>query len=137
LIDFCEQAIASVGVTYTVAVVGSKLSLLFLFRRIFNMRTLWFRISWYFILVLIFPLSFATAITWSALGIAGQLPLEVELTYAVYSVTIINSTTDVLMLILPIGMTANLQLSWRQRIMVMLIFALGSVYVPTLRACPS
>ena len=137
MIDFCEQAIASVGVTYTVAVVGSKLSLLFLFRRIFNMRTLWFRISWYFILVLIFPLSFATAITWSALGIAGQLPLEVELTYAVYSVTIINSTTDVLMLILPIGMTANLQLSWRQRIMVMLIFALGSVYVPTLRACPS
>lgn len=99
------------------------------------MRTLWFRIGWYLIFALIFPLSFATAITWSALGIAGQLPLAVELTYAVYSVTILNSTTDVLMLLLPIGMTARLQLSLKQRAMVMFIFALGSVYVLTLGAC--
>ena len=108
---------------------GGKLSLLFLYRRIFGMRTKWFKYSWYAVFVLVCPIWFVTAIVWASLGIAHTVSLVVELNYAVPIITIINTITDVLMLALPLGMTAQLQLTKKQRASIMVIFALGSTWV--------
>ncbi|KAM3067351.1 hypothetical protein ACMFMG_005291 [Clarireedia jacksonii] len=119
------NAIASVGITYPVAVTGAKLSLLFLFRRIFGMRETWFRWVWWGVMAIVMAW-FIVAITWGSLGIAKVLSLEVELDFAVPTVTILNTISDIFVLTLPVRMTYKLRLSIQQRASVIFVFLLGS-----------
>jgi hypothetical protein len=72
---------------------------------------------------------FIVAITWGSLGLAKVLSLEVELDFAVPTVTILNTISDIFVLTLPVGMTYKLQLSIQQRASVIFVFLLGSGYV--------
>jgi len=119
------SAISSVGITYPVAVTGAKLSLLFLFRRVFGMRETWFRWAWWGVMALILAW-FIVAVTWGSLGIAKVLALSVELDYAIPTVATMNTISDIFILTLPMGMTYKLHLSLQQRASVMLVFLLGS-----------
>lgn len=120
---------SSVGITYTVSVVASKISFLLLLRRIFGMRVVWFKWAWYITFAVLFPIWTTVAFTFAGLSFAKAMSLAVTLKYAIPSVTFINTFSDLLILVLPIGMTRSLQLSWQQRLSVMFMFMLGSAYV--------
>ncbi|PVH92287.1 hypothetical protein DM02DRAFT_663089 [Periconia macrospinosa] len=120
-----HKAIVSVGYSYPISITASKLSVLFLLRRIFEMREQWFRFGWFFSLALVLAW-LVMALTFASLQLAGRVSLEFEFDYAISTLTFTNAFTDLLILILPIGMTKDLKLSPRQRTAVMGIFALGS-----------
>lgn len=123
------------GITYPVSVLASKLSLLFLLRRIFGMRVLWFCIGWYTIFVMLFPIWITLAFTIAGLQFANKLSRQEIFRWGVPSVSFINAFTDLFVLILPIRMVVSLQMSWKQRMNVLAIFALGSRYVLRVGLC--
>ena len=118
----------SVGYSYPTSITASRLSLLFLLRRIFGMRLKWFRICWYLIGVLVLAW-FTMAITFGSLSLAKKVSLQWQFDYAIPVLTFTNAFTDICLLTLPVGVTKDLRLPGKQRAGVMAIFALGSVYV--------
>jgi hypothetical protein len=122
------QAIISVGYSYPISITASRLSLLFLLRRIFRMQVLWFRIGWWAISSLVVAW-LIMSLAFGSLHNAGRVSLEFEYDYAIPAVTFTNAFIDLFVLVLPLGMTYGLQLPTKQRAAVAGIFALGSAYV--------
>jgi hypothetical protein len=122
------QAIISVGYSYPISITASRLSLLFLLRRIFRMQVLWFRIGWWAISSLVVAW-LIMSLAFGSLHLAGRVSLEFEFDYAIPAVTFTNAIIDLFVLVLPLGMTYGLQMPMKQKAAVIGIFALGSVYV--------
>lgn len=109
----------------------TKLSILLLYRRIFTMHTRWFRYSFYSILVLLMGWAiagfFTTTFQCSPVRTAWThvdghcIDLKASLTGLAAINTILNST----ILILPIPMVWNLQISIHKKVGICAIFALG------------
>ncbi|KAF2872235.1 hypothetical protein BDV95DRAFT_378898 [Massariosphaeria phaeospora] len=122
-----QKAFTTVSYAFPVSMVAGKLSFLFLLRRVFTLNQPWFRTSWYAIFVVLFPCWLAMCFTWSALVGAGRLDPVWQYTYGVPLASFINTATDLAVLVLPIGVTKNLQLPVKQKAGVIGIFALGLV----------
>ena len=108
-----------------------------LYRRIFSLRVLWFRIAWWINSVLV--------ITYFAALLAGLIhqcgPVPVSTLWrspAICAHTrgptsgpaimgFLNAILDTLILVLPIRMVWSLQMSFKQKFGVSAIFALGSM----------
>ena len=122
--------------TYTILTTAAKLSILFLYRRVFNLRTPWFRIAWWSCLTLV-SLYAVTLFTLNLTQCAPHKPSTLwehrgECPFEKTSATamgFLNAFVDLTVLILPIRMTWDLQMSQKQKIAISSVFGLGLMYV--------
>ena len=126
--------------TYNAVTFTARLSILCLYKRVFNLRKRWFRIAWwscigivslYAITLLTLNLTACAPNPISALWRNGRF-CRFERT----SVTVmgcVNAAIDLIILLLPIRMTWQLQMAKKQKIAVSSVFGLGAMYV---RPCP-
>ena len=109
----------------------TKASILLLYRRIFTLHTRWFRLSYYAIWVLLICWAFAGFFTttfqcwpihvaWTHVG--GHC---MDMKASLAALAVINTVHNLLILILPIPLIWQLQISMNKRIGICFIFALG------------
>lgn len=124
-------------VTYTFIMATARISLLFLYRRIFNLRLLWFRIAWWCCTAYVSLYCIVQFIGYVAqcrprptqnsptdpnINLCGHRGLQV----AVMGYN--NAAIDLVILVLPIRMVWTLQMTRRQKVAVGGVFALGLMY---------
>jgi hypothetical protein len=119
----------SINYTFAVALVLSKVSLLFLFRRIFGMHKAWFRIMWWTLLIWAGPLLLFTGFVFaSILAYDGHAtPQTMGMARGAEFISIYCPITYAGILILPIGMVIGLQLTRLKKAGLIFIFSLGSL----------
>ena len=125
-------------ITYNFVTNLAKLSILFLYKRVFNLRLMWFRISWWCCIALV-AINFLVLLIVNLLQCAPHPPsalwnnraecMGFNKTSAV-AMGFINAAIDLTILILPIRMTWNLQMPKKQKIAISSVFGLGFAYVP-------
>lgn len=113
----------------------ARASILMLYRRIFGLRVLWFRIAWWINVVLV--IVYFAALFASLLTQCGPVPVSVLWRspalcahgniYGAAIMGFLNAILDTLILVLPIRMVWSLQMSFKQKLGVSAIFALGSM----------
>lgn len=108
-----------------------------LYRRIFRLRVLWFRIAWWINVALV--IIYFTALLAGLLTQCGSLPVSTlwrspatcahatKIASGPAVMGFLNAVLDTLILVLPIRMVWSLQMSFRQKFGVSAIFALGSM----------
>ena len=107
-----------------------------LYRRIFSLRVLWFRIAWWLNVVLV--ITYFAALLAGLLQQCGPVPIStLWRSPAICAPTsgtagpaimgFLNATLDTLILVLPIRMVWSLQMSFKQKFGVSAIFALGTM----------
>lgn len=108
-----------------------------LYRRIFGLRVLWFRIAWWINVVLV-TMYFAALLA-GLLTQCGSSPVSTlwrapaicahnqKASSGAAIMGFLNAVLDTLILVLPIRMVWTLQMSFRQKFGVSAIFALGSM----------
>lgn len=89
------------------------------------MQKLWFIIGWWGTFLILFPICSGVSYSISILQIAGKISFDITLNYAVPINSFLNMFTDLFILILPIQQTLALQMSRKQRVQILGIFALG------------
>ena len=106
-----------------------------LYRRIFSLRVLWFRIAWWINVILV--ISYFAALLAGLLRQCGTLPISTLWrspakcghsmggTIGPAGMGFLNAVLDTLILVLPIRMVWSLQMSFKQKLGVSAIFALG------------
>ena len=122
------QLLVALGTFYTISIVVIKMSLLFLYRRVFTMNHTWFRVCWWGIFIFLFPIW--TTWAFAQLGVQSSDPYSDKKALNDISTPILgfcNALTDILLLILPIRSTLRLNLPLKQKIALMAIFVLGSL----------
>ncbi|KAF2026972.1 hypothetical protein EK21DRAFT_91974 [Setomelanomma holmii] len=119
----------ALGVLYTLAIITVKISVLFLYRRIFTVNIRWFQIGWWANFVLLMPCY--TVFTFTLLGLQverglafGKNPLS---KYGSLISGSLNAFSDLSVLILPIGMVSTLLLPRREKAAILGIFSLGLI----------
>ena len=125
-------------ITYNFVTNLAKLSILFLYKRVFNLRLMWFRIAWWCCITLV-AINFLVLLTVNLSQCAPHPPSALwnnrvlcggfNKTSAV-AMGFINAAIDLTILILPIRMTWNLQMPKKQKIAISSVFGLGFAYVP-------
>ena len=124
--------------TYNFVTNLAKLSILFLYKRVFNLRLMWFRIAWWccialvainFLILLTVNLSQCAPHPPSALWNNRELCGGFNKTSAVV-MGFINAAIDLAILVLPIRMMWLLQMPKKQKIAISSVFGLGFAYVP-------
>ena len=123
--------------TYNFVTNLAKLSILFLYKRVFNLRLMWFRISWWCCIALV-AINFLILLTVNLAQCAPHSPSELwnnrtlcggfNKTSAV-AMGFINAAIDLAILILPIRMTWRLQMPKKQKLAISSVFGLGLAYV--------
>jgi hypothetical protein len=104
----------------------SRLSLLFLYRRIFTVGTAWFRKAWTIILLLLCPGWIIVALSVTSAKIAmDQSNISGSGSVSVVLVALYNALLDLAVLILPVGLVMKVQLSPKKKIGLIGIFILG------------
>ena len=131
-------------VLYSISFPLSKLSILFLYRRVFQVpsfqRTVMIVMSIFVafyiaqIFVVIFPCR-PIAFFWDQV-VAPKSGKCVNIQYLYYSVNIINIITDLVLLTLPVSKIWQLQMATKQKIAICAIFLLGGLYVLPLHPYP-
>lgn len=114
----------------------ARLSLLFLYRRIFNLRLFWFRLAWWCCIVIV-SLYCITLVVDDVVQCkttplhAGTTDLKLcwhrELQAAIMGY--LNAAIDLTILVLPIRMVWILQMERRQKMAIGGVFGLGLMYV--------
>jgi len=124
-----NNAMMIVNYSYSMVLVCGKTSLLFLYRRIFGMRELWFRIGWWATFVLVCPVLFTVCAVFASLMAAtGSANPTSPLTMGgVIGVSFYCAITNVFILLLPVGMVRKLQIDKTRRAGLIFIFSLGSM----------
>ncbi|KAL9130014.1 MAG: hypothetical protein Q9217_001698 [Psora testacea] len=126
----------SCQLTYIFVMTAARLSILFLYKRVFNLRTLWFRAAWWFCVSLVSLYS----IIFLILSLTQCAPHPVSNLWKdrsqcrfrrppVIAMGFINAAIDLTILILPIRMTWDLQMAKKQKIAVSSVFGLGLIGV--------
>ncbi|KAF2830933.1 hypothetical protein CC86DRAFT_453213 [Ophiobolus disseminans] len=111
---------------YIVTITTAKLSIIFLFRRIFHVYTGWFRAFWWYNLLIVFP-----AWTLTTLGLMIYLQLDSFAygnpanAYGIAAAATVNAISDITVLINPISGIAKLHLPRAQKIGIIGLFSLG------------
>lgn len=122
---------------YNFATNLAKLCILFLYKRVFNLRLKWFRIAWWccialvtinFLVLLIINLTPCVPHPPSALWNNRAQCSGFDVTSAV-AMGFLNAAIDLTILILPLRMTWRLQMPKKQKIAISSVFGLGLAYV--------
>jgi|TARA_R110002003_G_scaffold40_10_gene2716 hypothetical protein len=115
------------GVLYTLAIIAVKISVLFLYRRIFTVNVRWFQIGWWANFILLMPCY--TVFTFTLLGLQVTNNLQFGKNnlsrYGSQVSGSINAFSDLSVLILPVGMVSTLLLPRREKAAILGIFSLG------------
>ena len=123
-------------VTYGILTAVVKTSLLLLYRRIFSLRTLWFRIAFWAHLGIV--ISYGVALFTIALTQCSPRPISVAWTHpgtcipsktSATTMGALNAVIDTSILILPVRMVWTLQMSRRRKSAICGVFALGLIGV--------
>jgi hypothetical protein len=124
-----QQAMLSINYTFTTALVLSKVSLLFLFRRIFGMHKQWFRILWWSLLIWAGPLLLLTCMVFASILVAqgNGSPNTPAMAKAAEVISFYCAITYFGILVLPIGMVVGLQMDRLKRAGLIGIFSLGAM----------
>ncbi|KAF2820878.1 hypothetical protein CC86DRAFT_427812 [Ophiobolus disseminans] len=123
--SFNNRNLASAAL-YIVTITTAKLSIIFLFRRIFHVYTGWFRAFWWYNLLIVFP-----GWTLTTLGLMIYLQLDSFAygkpanAYGIAAAATVNAISDITVLILPISGVAKLHLPRNQKIGIIGLFSLG------------
>jgi hypothetical protein len=114
---------------YTFSIIIIKLSVLFMYRRIFTLNEKWFRLAWWANFILIFPCYTVSSITLTAYQVANAQKFGANniSKYASYALGSVNAISDVLVLVLPVAMVVRLVLRPREKAAIIGIFMLGLV----------
>ncbi|KAG8530882.1 uncharacterized protein KY384_004239 [Bacidia gigantensis] len=118
--------------TYGLVTTVAKLSILFLYKRVFNLRVRWFKIAWW----MCFALSMANGFTLVIISLTSCAPhgpsnLWNHPQYCRFEIAsptamgAINAVIDFALLVLPIRMTWTLQMSIKQKVAISSVFGLG------------
>ncbi|KAF2115521.1 hypothetical protein BDV96DRAFT_575627 [Lophiotrema nucula] len=123
--SFQHRNLAS-AVLYLVTITCAKLSVLFLYRRIFYVYQGWFRAFWWFNLLVIFP-------CWAGATLGILIYAQVDTfafakpanAYGTSVCALVNALSDMMVLILPISGVVKLQLGRAQKVGIIGLFSLG------------
>lgn len=123
--SFQKRNLAS-AVLYLVTITSAKLSVLFLFRRIFYVYTGWFRGFWWFNFLVIFPF-------WAGATLGILIYNQVDTfafakpgnAYGSSACALVNALSDIMVLILPIRGVLELQLPRAQKVGIIGLFSIG------------
>jgi hypothetical protein len=111
---------------YVVTITSAKLSILFLFRRIFYIHTGWFTIFWWFNFLVILP-------CWAGATLCILIYVQIDQfayakplnAYGIFACGLVNGISDTMVLILPIRGVLKLQLPQAQRFGIAGLFSIG------------
>ncbi|TGO61970.1 hypothetical protein BCON_0023g00280 [Botryotinia convoluta] len=107
----------ALGILYSITILAVKVSVLFMYRRIFTMNNKWFRVGWWFNLLFLFPGWTVAAYTLLGIQVSkGSLGDNKLSTIGSPLVGALNSLSDLMVLALPIGMVMQLKLPRQERI---------------------
>ena len=132
-----RRLVFSSQLTYTFVMLTARLSILLLYKRIFSLRSLWFRIAWWFCISLTTIYGLALSLLHvmqcfphapSSLWENDQLCQAFQKSSA-ETMGFLNAVIDMAILVLPIRMTWELQMSRKRKWAVSSIFGLGLMYV--------
>lgn len=123
---FTRSAYNSLAVLYVFSITFIKLSILFMYRRIFTMLTRWFRYSWWAILTLTI-LWTITCVVLLALQASGKLPKSGFSRLGISITGVVNAFTDILLLGLPAAMISRMRLAARLKVALISIFLIGGI----------
>ncbi|KAF2688529.1 hypothetical protein K458DRAFT_330926 [Lentithecium fluviatile CBS 122367] len=124
---YSKNLTLSFGILYTLAIIIVKISVLFLYRRIFTMNERWFRIGWWANFIILMPCYTVFTFTLTGLQVTRGLQFghnDIS-RYAALVSGSINAVSDLLVLILPVGMVLRLMLPNREKAALLGIFSLG------------
>ena len=117
---------------YFFCITAARISVLLLFKRVFNFRVKWFKVAWWFCMVL--TLSYCFAYVVMNLAQCSPHPLSSVWTKpwlckdqpgSATAGGFLNAAIDTTLLILPIRMVWTLQMTKRQKVAISGVFALG------------
>jgi hypothetical protein len=111
---------------YIVTITSAKLSILFLFRRIFYVHTSSFTIFWWFNFLVILP-------CWAGATLCILIYVQIDQfaytkpinAYGTFACALVNAISDILVLILPIRGVLKLQLPRAQKFGIAGLFSIG------------
>jgi hypothetical protein len=122
------QVTIALGILYSLAILTVKLSVLFLYRRIFTINSSWFRFGWWANFLYLMPCF--TIVTFTLLGL--QLNPHTTAFKNNKLTTIgsplvggLNALSDLTVWCLPVTVVARLQLRRREKLAVIGLFSLG------------
>jgi hypothetical protein len=118
----------ALGMFYIFSILTIKLSVLFLYRRIFTMNSRWFRIGWWMNFLFLFPGWTVVVFTLTGLQLTPTSgPLNTAGLSKIGSPIgrSLNALSDLMVLCLPVGMMLGLQLPKREKYAVIALFGIG------------
>ena len=128
--DYITKSFIAIGVFYILTILLAKLSVLFLFRRIFTMFNSLFRIAWWANLIFLFPCWTVAVFTLLGISVARQDLRQADIsTIGTPTVAAFNGFSDIMVLILPIWSISKLRLPRQQKIALCGIFAVAMMWV--------
>ncbi|KAF2198553.1 hypothetical protein GQ43DRAFT_443243 [Delitschia confertaspora ATCC 74209] len=125
---YLKNVTIALGILYSLAILSIKISVLFMYRRIFTLNSRTFRIGWWANLLFLIPCW--TVLVFTFLGMQVS-PRRTSFGYDKLSkvgsplVGALNALSDLTVLLLPIGIVWKLTLPRREKAAVMGLFSLG------------
>ena len=125
-IDFMTKDFIAIGVFYILTILFSKLSVLFLFRRIFTMFNSNFRIAWWINLLFLFPCWTVPCFTLLGITVARKDLRNSDISsIGTPTIACFNALSDLMVLLLPLWSVSKLRLPRQQKIALCGVFAVG------------
>ncbi|EPE31713.1 hypothetical protein GLAREA_12469 [Glarea lozoyensis ATCC 20868] len=136
---YLKRVTVALGILYAVSLLFTKISVLFLYRRIFTMNTRWFRNVWWFNLLFLFPGWTVLAFTLLGLQVTPQGSKLLTSKLSIIGSPLVgglNSVSDLLVLSMPVRMVIKLKMPLRERlgILLLLCMGLGATSISIMRA---
>ncbi|KAF2787552.1 hypothetical protein K505DRAFT_421699 [Melanomma pulvis-pyrius CBS 109.77] len=127
-LDYITNSFIAIGIFYILTILLSKLSVLFLFRRIFTMHITTFRIAWWANLLFLVPCWTAPVFTLMGLSIARKDLRQSDISkIGTPVVAALNAFSDIMMLLLPVWSISKLRLPKQQKIALVGVFAVAMI----------
>lgn len=124
--DFIFKSFIGIGVFYILAILFSKLSVLFLLRRIFTMFNTPFRIAWWINLLFLVPCWMVPVFTLLGITVANKDLRQSDISaIGTPVVALLNAVSDISVLLLPLWSIQKLKLPKKQKVALSGIFAVG------------
>ncbi|PSN63323.1 hypothetical protein BS50DRAFT_679618 [Corynespora cassiicola Philippines] len=125
---YISDSFVAIGVFYILAILFSKLSVLFLFRRIFTMFNNTFRIAWWVNLLFLVPCWTVPVFTLLGISVARQDLRQSDIsTIGTPTVAALNALSDIMVLLLPIWSISKLRLPTQQKVALCGVFAIAMI----------
>lgn len=125
-VDFMTKTFIGIGVVYILTILFSKLSVLFLFRRIFTMFNTKFRVAWWINLLFLVPCWSVTSFTLLGITVVRKDLRNSDISsIGTPTIAVFNALSDIMVLLLPIWSVLKLRLPKKQKIALCGVFGVG------------